>query len=492
MEDFKYRYLFPYEKVPAGSRIVIYGAGDLGRDYLLQMQLTHYCEVVAMADKNFAKYPSMLVPVIDPGRIHKLSFDYVVLALRVAVAENEMLRVLREQGVGQDRVICVFERSMEDRMPVMMAGAGTMGAAGRDGGMFIALLVAGGMGDHVIQKRLLTELMRLAPDVPIDIYAIRHVEYLRYLYSDCVGVRNVIEDLGSRYGMECGSYALSMSVEACHYLRIDVFKEEMFLPDYSELVKRLRILKEETEKDAINLGIPVHVSNLRRQYRGLNAYSGFNYKGAFDVDDKKISIPLTGEGEMFYRRQALGAYATVNYGSGECRDGRRVAKMWPIQRFGQVALELKKRHPDIAVIQLGASDTLQIDGADRYILGEKMEHVASVLKHALFHLDIEGGLVHIASQLGTKCIVLFGPTSEKYYGYDGNINIHAGNCRGCWGLYTDVNRCARDMAEPECMYSITPEMVLGHIEEYLGSIGHGRDCRLAHEQDNEGIRGITG
>jgi hypothetical protein len=62
---------------------------------------------------------------------------------------------------------------------------------------------------------------------------------------------------------------------------------------------------------------------------------------------------------------------------------------------------------------------------------------------------------------------LFGPTDERFYGYKQNINIKAGNCHGCYGLYTDINKCARGMEKPECMYSITPENVFKEINDYL-------------------------
>ena len=93
-----------------------------------------------------------------------------------------------------------------------------------------------------------------------------------------------------------------------------------------------------------------------------------------------------------------------------------------------------------------------------------------LLKNSIVHIDIEGGLVHIATQLGTKCVVLFGPTIKEYYGYEQNINIQAGGCHNCWGLYSDVNRCARSMEEPECMYSITPELVMGYVDEYMYTV----------------------
>ena len=43
----KYTYLFPYEKIPQASRIVIYGAGDVGQEYLQQileqLKVPYYC-----------------------------------------------------------------------------------------------------------------------------------------------------------------------------------------------------------------------------------------------------------------------------------------------------------------------------------------------------------------------------------------------------------------------------------------------------------------
>ena len=48
----KYKYLFPFEKVSPNSRIVIYGASDVGIDYMYQVRVTNYCKLVALLDKN--------------------------------------------------------------------------------------------------------------------------------------------------------------------------------------------------------------------------------------------------------------------------------------------------------------------------------------------------------------------------------------------------------------------------------------------------------
>ena len=72
MDD--YRYLFPFEKIPKGSTILIYGAGILGQEYLKQILISNYCKVVGFVDKNYADYPPMQVRVFSPEAIAELSF----------------------------------------------------------------------------------------------------------------------------------------------------------------------------------------------------------------------------------------------------------------------------------------------------------------------------------------------------------------------------------------------------------------------------------
>ena len=144
-----------------------------------------------------------------------------------------------------------------------------------------------------------------------------------------------------------------------------------------------------------------------------------------------------------------------------------MAKVWPFEYFEKFVSMFKEKYPNIDVIQLGDNQAPKIKNIDKYILGEEFGTVAHVLNNSLLHIDIEGGLVHMASQLGTKCIVLFGPTPIEY---SNNINIKAGNCHNCYGVYKDTYKCARDMERPECMYSITPKMVMENVNTYLKEI----------------------
>ena len=503
VNEHSYQYLFPYEKVPFHSKILIYGAGTLGQDYLRQMRLTRYCEVIAIADKNYSQYPPMIVPVISPERIHEFTFDYAVVAIRMAAAFHEIKRILRKEFVPEEKIICIFEReeiteplfiertpsddSIAKHSTAKHSGEETSAAkhpmtekpAYSKTPYSIAILATGGFGDMVIQKRFVMELIRLAPECRIDFYNIKAIGLLKHLYADSPNVNLVIPDLGSRYRDNYKNYSLALTIEACHFIKVDKWERQNYITEKNiaekkainpEFVRSIDKLKSETDKEEVSISTPAHLTMIRRAYQGLNAYSGFNYNGAFYIRDKNVSIPLDPEWEPEFRKIGLNRYITVNSGNGDCADGSKVAKSWSKEKFERLICLFKKKYPQIQVVQLGAADSVKLRGVDRWVLGADFRLSVHLLKNAMLHIDIEGGLVHIATQLGTKCVVLFGPTVKEYYGYEQNTNIQAGNCRNCWGLYSDVNRCARGLEEPVCMSSITPEMVMGHVDKYITAL----------------------
>ena len=470
-----YEYLFPYEKVPYLSKIIIYGAGDLGQDYLRQMEITHFCDVVALADRNYAKYKNFIIPVIAPSEIHDYSFDYVVVALRMESAFPEILRVLNDQNINRERIICIFERQLDDisiMRDSLAENIDRTAYAFDESKQSIAILSTGGYGDMVIHKRFINELIKYAPLCKIDFYNIKAIGFLKHLYSDTENVKNVFDDLGYRYHAEMNNYSLALTIEACHFIRVDKWDEIEALGYFpSEFVRRIGVLKNSSDMEAVGINTPAYLTMTRRRFKGLNAYSGFNYDGAFDIRDKKVNIPLDKIFAVKFKECAFGRYITVNYGNGDSESSEGIAKCWSKESFESLIRDFRNKYPNTSIIQLGGKNAYRLKGADQFVLGEDFRFVLHTLKNSLLHIDIEGGLVHIASQLGTKCIVLFGPTVPDYYGYEENINIRSGDCRECWGLYSNVNRCARDMKEPICMKRITPEMVSAKIDEYMEVIG---------------------
>lgn len=109
----------------------------------------------------------------------------------------------------------------------------------------------------------------------------------------------------------------------------------------------------------------------------------------------------------------------------------------------------------IKTIQVGEHREPPIDGVTIDLRGKTtFSQTASVLKYSSAHLDTEGGLVHLARAMGTTSVVAFGPTSPKFFAYEGNINIKPEQCGDCWWISEDwARRCPRGMAKPICMAS---------------------------------------
>lgn len=100
----KMEWRFPREKIPAGSSVVIYGAGDVGSSFVKQMAETHYCRVVLWVDK---RYEALGNAVHAPGEICGCVFDYAVIAAADENIVAEISSELSTLGIGKEKIICL-------------------------------------------------------------------------------------------------------------------------------------------------------------------------------------------------------------------------------------------------------------------------------------------------------------------------------------------------------------------------------------------------
>ena len=479
MED-TYRFLFPFEKVKPGARIVIYGAGKLGQEYIDQIERTGYCQIVAIVDKNYRAYSKSVQKVSSPDELRHYHLDYVVVALRSKTLLNEVLEKLKQSGIPKHKIVFVGEREpIASRAMVL----GTMDRENRyeKSKTHIAIYMMGGLGDCIVQKKWLTALLSMVPDGKIDIYCSANKAFLDMLYFDAEYVGNIITNLGTRYEKEAKQHDLALQIRGTEYIKVDHIEDDRLEPSFA---KKMHELQRKTEQEYyFRLGDPIAISFLQKIRLGQNCYTGLSYGDIFDIQDCKVDIHLSASSEEKFEKMGLHRYITVNPGNGSCHNERLVAKSWPIEYFERLLAKIKRTYPQIDIVQVGGPDTHRLQGVDRSFMGESFFMVGQILKHSLLHIDIEGGLVHFATQLGTKCVVLFGPTYQEFFGYPQNINIQAGSCHGCYGLYPDVNQCARNMERPECMYSITPDLVMQAVQGYLERQGLG-GMELAGKKEN--------
>ncbi len=101
-----FSYIFPFDKVSKGERIVIYGAGTIGAQYLRQLAALDYCHVAAVAD-TYAKSGDTLegVRCVTPEELDKgnIRFDRIVIASTTYHAQ--ILGYLRTMGITPDRIV---------------------------------------------------------------------------------------------------------------------------------------------------------------------------------------------------------------------------------------------------------------------------------------------------------------------------------------------------------------------------------------------------
>ncbi len=91
-------YLFPFGKIPYGSKIILYGAGDVGTQYYRQIMESNYCDVVAWVDKDAKKYKEAGFRVKQKNEIcfNNIDAEYIVIAVNNdAVAKKMICEFLR-------------------------------------------------------------------------------------------------------------------------------------------------------------------------------------------------------------------------------------------------------------------------------------------------------------------------------------------------------------------------------------------------------------
>lgn len=106
--------LFPFGTVKPNSRIVIYGFGNVGRQYWLQVRRTGYADVVAIVDKNKSKYCLIEPNLLDIDEFYALSstaYDTVVIAISNQIIAHQIGREFQAHGIPSDKIIYTFNPS---------------------------------------------------------------------------------------------------------------------------------------------------------------------------------------------------------------------------------------------------------------------------------------------------------------------------------------------------------------------------------------------
>ena len=477
MHKESYYYLFPFEMVGAGEDIIIYGGGRVGQWFLSQVQESHYANVVAIADEAYDRYVGFDVPLINPEDIPKFNFDKVIIAIDNKISARNVLETLiDEYNIDSEKIVlgkCYKKVIPEIKVSRPILETKYIPAYQLPKGISAAIWIGGSLGDNIIFKRKIDEIMKMYDNLCIDLYTLPDFgTWIRSIYGDDAydGRLNAIVDYGSQlYESEKKKYVFAL------YRGIDLSLDcldECCLPSNAKpLNDCLQTLDKRIDEHNCwqTTDMAIHYALCAK--RGLNAYSSANRDGGLQIRDYHTHIPINPAFKEQYEALNLRRYITISAGFDRAEKTKELqTKCWPLGKFSKLIQMIKSSYPDIEILQTDGKIT-KLLGCDKYFMGEDIELVKYILRGSLLHISIEGGLVHLASQLDTKCIVLFGPTPLEYYGYDGNINIQAGNCHNClWLEPNNHYKCSRNLETPACMESITPELVYDAVQTYLNDV----------------------
>lgn len=147
-------------------------------------------------------------------------------------------------------------------------------------------------------------------------------------------------------------------------------------------------------------------------------------------------------------------------------------KLWGKENYNVLARRIKKKYPAVKIVQCGVNSECfpEVADADLNLVGKTtLEEVKVLLKNSLLHIDNEGGLVHLRHAIcGKTSIVLFGPTSDRFYGYGENVNIRSRCCTlPCEWRKSDWSYNCYKGNKPECMELIDVENITIEVDKIL-------------------------
>lgn len=101
----KFAAYFPIEKISQNSNVVLYGAGNLGKQYWKQNTLYHFCNVKLWVDANYEKLRNHNENIQNPQEISNIDFDYVLIAVDDFYTANKIAFYLKGLGIEKEKIV---------------------------------------------------------------------------------------------------------------------------------------------------------------------------------------------------------------------------------------------------------------------------------------------------------------------------------------------------------------------------------------------------
>ena len=99
---------FPYEKIKRGTKLAIYGAGNVGKDMYGQAIREGYCDVVLWVDKNNQNVVCCDKVIRSADVLAVEEYDLVLIAISNRIIAQEVREILEALHIDPDKIVDMF------------------------------------------------------------------------------------------------------------------------------------------------------------------------------------------------------------------------------------------------------------------------------------------------------------------------------------------------------------------------------------------------
>ena len=102
-------FMFPYERIPANSKVVLYGAGMVGKSYFRQIRENQFCDITLWIDKAYKTISNSKYRVQEPDSIRNKNYEYILIATLEYEAAKKISKYLTETYQVSKEKIVIYE-----------------------------------------------------------------------------------------------------------------------------------------------------------------------------------------------------------------------------------------------------------------------------------------------------------------------------------------------------------------------------------------------
>lgn len=109
MQNSKLDYLYPFKGVLKGSKIIIYGAGSIGKNIVSFLNNSSDFDMVAWVDSKVGATLFEKWEIRSVEEIKNISFDYIILATNRTMYIREMRENLKNMEIDDKKIVSAFD-----------------------------------------------------------------------------------------------------------------------------------------------------------------------------------------------------------------------------------------------------------------------------------------------------------------------------------------------------------------------------------------------